>query len=234
MTDYAWRDRHRDGRTQHVVFEMLSAVQEARALFVVPTIKLAEQITYALRTAYEAGQLLGAEPGHVPNHRTDKDHDAPTRAASGWTVPARTYTLPEYDRLRMRTGTFQQYQRAAITVRTGKLAQRITRELDRARYYGMRNGTDARHYACHGHYGNHSGPAQNTRCANCGRVGQIYVPAQYDANCDRLAMLWLTAEVTDWRNGDKLCAECVASLEWDTAEWDVAPRPDGITLYTHR
>lgn len=232
MPGYDWWDVTRDGRTRHTMFRMLSAVQEECALFTVPSVTLADRIKYALRTAYEAGKLLGYEPEKVPNYRTDKQHAAP-HFTHDWIIPARTYTLPNLDRHSMRTGESYQFARPEITVRTRRLADAVTRELDSARTDGMRTGTDARHYSCHGSYAPHFS-RQDARCAKCGRYGQVYVPGEYDANCDRLAMVWLTAEVTDWRDGDKLCAECVASFEWDTAIWDVQPRPDGITLYTHR
>jgi len=237
MTDlYQWWTPYDTGRARRIptVFRMLNSVEPERALFTVPTQKLAERITYALRTARAAGLLLGAEPHRVPNMRTDKQHESPVRNANGWTIPARTYTLPEYDRLGRDRSKVHAYERPSISVRTRTLADALTRELDHARLRGMLRGNDARHYACHGHYGPcpHNG-ATDTLCANCGRYGQVFTPGTYDANCDRFANVWITAQASDWREGDNLCADCVDSFDWPPNEWNAYVRPDGIAVLTH-
>ncbi len=234
---YQWWDVTQDGVTRHTVFRMRNSVQEDYALFTVPSIKLADQVTYALRTAYYGGLTCGQTPQRVPDterltrmpHRIDNSEQRHRRYA----MPERAYTIHEIDRHGMRTDATSVYQRPAIILRTRKLARELATELDSAYLAGIRRGTEARHNDCHGH----DGPCPNrkpseTLCANCGRYGRVSDQAEYAANCDRHETVWLTTEASDWREGDKLCARCVASFTWDPAEWRSETRPDGITVYT--
>ncbi len=156
---YQWWDVATDGRTRHTVFRMLTSVTEECALFTVPSIKLADQIMYALRTAYDAGLTAGragtpitsAHPRHdglaTLWHRVSLLHD------NTWQVDGRTYTLTRrHPHMRQPDETYE-FERPAIRVRTRKLVRALASELDRAWHNGYNRATESRRLYCHGHDG---------------------------------------------------------------------------------